>query len=219
MYPDNVLASHVNMVRCSAPQYTKNPVLALQHAMFPYTDKEIEGLARYYWFDKEGSGYRWIQSTKPQTLGFALHDSPVALLAWIYEKLHDWTDDYPWTDDEILTWISVYYFSTAGPAASIRIYYECTPEHTPPGTINRNDTTQYVPKVPLGVAHFPKELTPLPKIWARTMGPVVHESDQERGGHFAAWECPEAIVKDLNSMFGKGGPCYGVIKKRTGYAH
>lgn len=50
----------------------------------------------------EGSGYRVLQTTKPQTLGYALQDSPVALLAWIYEKLHDWVDDYPWTDDEIL---------------------------------------------------------------------------------------------------------------------
>lgn len=69
-------------------------------------------------------GYFHAQSTKPQTIGYALADSPVALLTWIYEKLHDWTDDYPWTDDEILTWVSIYWFSTAGPAASVRIYYE-----------------------------------------------------------------------------------------------
>lgn len=69
-------------------------------------------------------GYFNEQSTKPQTIGYALADSPVALLAWIYEKLHDWTDEYPWTEEEILTWISFYWFSTAGPAASVRIYYE-----------------------------------------------------------------------------------------------
>jgi hypothetical protein len=71
--------------------------------------------------------------------------------------------------------------------------------------------------VPLGIAYFPKELTPSPKTWARTMGPVVYESDQEKGGHFAAWECPEAIVNDLNAMFGKGGPCFGVVKGQNGY--
>lgn len=71
-------------------------------------------------------GYFNEQSTKPQTIGYALADSPVALLAWIYEKLHDWTDDYPWTEDEILTWVSIYWFSTAGPAASVRIYYEAS---------------------------------------------------------------------------------------------
>ena len=57
-------------------------------------------------------------------------DSPVGLLAWIYEKLHDWTDSYPWTPVEILTWVSVYYFSTPGPAATQRIYYEY--EHRKP---------------------------------------------------------------------------------------
>jgi len=50
----------------------------------------------------------------------------VALLAWMYEKLHDWTDAYPWTEDEILTWVCVYWFSRAGPAASVRLYYEAT---------------------------------------------------------------------------------------------
>lgn len=65
-----------------------------------------------------------LQSTQPQPIGFALGDSPVGLLAWMDEKLHDWTDAYPWTDDEIPTWVSIYWFSSAGPAASIRIYYE-----------------------------------------------------------------------------------------------
>lgn len=67
-----------------------------------------------------------IQATKPQTLAYGLHDSPVGLLAWIYEKLHDWTDNDPWTDDEVLTWVSIYQISTAGPGAALRIYYEST---------------------------------------------------------------------------------------------
>ena len=54
----------------------------------------------------------------------ALAGSPTALLAWIVEKLHDWTDDYRGTEDELLTWVSIYWFFTAGPAASVRIYYE-----------------------------------------------------------------------------------------------
>lgn len=119
------------------------------------------------------------------------------------------------TDEEILTWISIYWFSTAGPAANVRIYYEAL--HSPPGTINRDDVTNYIPTVKLGLAFFPKELVPPPRTWARTMGPVVYESEQESGGHFAAWECPEAISTDLKRMFGKGGPCYGVVKDHVGY--
>ena len=52
------------------------------------------------WFTKEGNGYLKEQSTQPQTLGYSLADSPSGLLAWIYEKLVNWSDSYPWTDDE-----------------------------------------------------------------------------------------------------------------------
>ena len=69
----------------------------------------------------------------------------------------------------------------------------------------------------LGLAFFPRELTVVPKSWGRTMGPVVFESENESGGHFAAWEKPEAIVRDLHSMFGKGGGAYGAVKGKVGY--
>ena len=91
-----------------------------------FTSQEQRGFERSKWFQENGMGYFHLQTTKPQTIGFALADSPVGLLAWIYEKLHDWTDNYPWTEDEILTWVCIYIFSTAGPAASVRIYYEAS---------------------------------------------------------------------------------------------
>jgi hypothetical protein len=68
--------------------------------LVPYSQKEKDGLAFQNIWSKLGSGYYMLQSTKPQTLGFSLVDSPVGLLAWIYEKMHDWTDDYPWSEDE-----------------------------------------------------------------------------------------------------------------------
>jgi hypothetical protein len=70
-----------------------------------YTDQEKAGLERTEWFDKNGSGYIALQSTRPHTLAYALADSPAGLLAWIYEKLVDWSDSYPWTDDEGALWI------------------------------------------------------------------------------------------------------------------
>ena len=151
LYPDHCVASHINMPRGSRPKYSSNPILALQHSLTPYTEYEKKGLSRTQWFQKEGSGYRTQQATKPQTLNYLLADSPVGLLAWIYEKLHDWTDDYKWTDDEILTWVSVYWFSTAGVAAAQRIYYEAL--H---GAVTRNMTEEYTPHVKLGLAFFPK---------------------------------------------------------------
>lgn len=85
LYPDSVLVNHINMVRAFPPSFTNSPMVALQHAMFPYSEVEQEGLKRQQWMLKEGFGYRDIQQTRPQTIGFALQDSPVALLAWIYE--------------------------------------------------------------------------------------------------------------------------------------
>ncbi|SLM41072.1 microsomal epoxide hydrolase [Lasallia pustulata] len=213
LYPPHCLASHINMPRASPPTLTSHPLLYLQHALTPLTARDRAGLARTTWFLETGSGYRAQQATKPQTLGYALADSPVALLAWIYEKLHDWTDGYPWTDDEVLTWVSVYLFSTAGPAASLRIYYEAAHNHD----LGRARTEKYISGVKLGLAFFPKELSVVPKAWARTLGDVVFESEYDRGGHFAAWERPDAIAGDLTRMFGRGGGAEGVVKGRCGF--
>lgn len=216
IYPDHVKASHVNMIPSKPPTWSKNPLLAAQHALAPYSEKEKKGLERNDWFVNEGRGYNLEQSTKPQTIGYALADSPVALLAWIYEKLHDWTDGYPWTDEEILTWISIYQFSTAGAHASVRIYYEAT--HMSGKLMKNRETVEgWVPRVKLGLAHFPKELRVVPKTWGRTLGPVAYESFNEHGGHFAAFERPDVIVGDLRSMFGKKGKCFGIVEGKNGF--
>lgn len=123
------------------------------------------------------------QATKPQTLAYALNDSPVALLAWIYEKLHDWTDSYPWTDEQILEWVSIYQFSRAGPGAAHRIYYETIHAKPGPKSITRDKVHEYIGGgVKLGLAYNPKELSVLPKTWCRTLGDVVFESDNDAGG-------------------------------------
>lgn len=203
------MASHINMVAAGKPPtFTQAPWQYLKHTLLPYDTSEKEGLARSKWFRQEGFGYNLEQSTKPSTLGFAFADSPVALLAWIYEKLHDWTDNYPWTDDEILTWISVYQFSRAGPAANVRIYYErqhANPEHLA-------KALSYVPRVPLGLSYFPKDLFVPPKTWGRTLGPVVFENYHPDGGHFAAHERPEKLAKDLQNMFSANGGAYKVAQ-------
>jgi len=67
------------------------------------------------------------------------------------------------------------------------------------------------------MVRFPKEIAPLPKSWWHTMGPVVHESEYAKGGHFAAWERPDAIVKDLRDMFGPSGGACGVLPARKGF--
>ena len=80
--------------------FWKNPVQYVKYLITPYTPREREGLALYKAFHTHGHGYHAVQSTCPQTLGYGLADSPVGMLAWIYEKLVQWTDSYPWTDEE-----------------------------------------------------------------------------------------------------------------------
>ncbi|KAK0435513.1 alpha/beta-hydrolase [Armillaria borealis] len=201
-------AWHTNMPTGRAPTVYE-PTLYIRHLLTPYTAAEKAGLAHSQWFRIQGSGYSAEHSTQPQTLGYSLADSPVGLLAWIYEKLVNWTDAYPWDDDEVLTWISIYLFSRSGPTASIRIYYE----------VFNSDMAVLgeKPLIPYGVSYFPKELISVPRLWTRTNGNAVFESEHSSGGHFAAHEKPQELVDDLRKMFGKGGPAFGVVPGKTGY--
>ncbi|CAG9951538.1 unnamed protein product [Clonostachys rosea f. rosea IK726] len=213
LFPQHCLASHLNMVLAKPPTLAKHPLLYLQDKFIPRTEVEKAGLKRTDWFAKEGAGYNVLQTTKPSTIGHALADSPVALLAWIWEKLHDWADDYPWTDDEILTWVSIYQFSTAGPAASARIYYEIQQPNK--HEIYSNKVFEYNPKVVLGLSYFPQDIFVPPRAWGRTLGPVVFEANHTEGGHFAAHEKPELLAGDLKKMFSQGGGASSVAKRLT----
>ncbi|KAK1220538.1 hypothetical protein PQX77_016678 [Marasmius sp. AFHP31] len=176
-----------------------------------YTEAEKAGLARTKWFQEKGSGYMQEHNTQPQTIGYSLADSPVGLLAWIYEKLVNWTDSYPWDDDEVLTWISIYWFSRAGPAASIRNYYESTVKGGRQWLLKTYSTS-----IPIGHSYFPKELYVVPRSWVKENN-VVFESVHDTGGHFAAHEKPVELVDDLRKMFGKGGGAFGVVPGKDGY--
>ncbi|KAH9163038.1 alpha/beta-hydrolase [Lactarius sanguifluus] len=212
--PKHVKASHTNMPICEQPKLFGNPIVLLKYFIMSFTSREREAAAATQSHLRNGMGYFAEQSTKPQTLGFSLADSPVGLLAWVYEKLVTLTDAYPWTDDEVLTWVSIYWFSRAGPAASIRIYYELALSGE---LVNFPKTT-----VPVGLSFFPKEPIRSPKVrlmngsLLRAQAKVVFESEHEVGGHFAAYEQPEALVSDLRKMFGKSGPAGGVVPGCTG---
>ncbi|KAH7872307.1 Alpha/Beta hydrolase protein [Lentinula edodes] len=204
-------AWHTNFPLATPLNFSVNPILFLQHLFTPYTAAEKAGIERSKRFEKEGQGYFHEQSTKPQTLGYSLADSPVGLLAWIYEKLATWTDSYPWTDDEVLTWVTIFYFSRAGPAASIRIYYEFI------HSANGSQPSSFKPTIPLGVSHFPEELRITPRKFVHSVGNLVFQVEHSTGGHFAAYECPDELVDDLREMFGKQGPAFGVVPGKTGY--
>ncbi|KAI0247252.1 alpha/beta-hydrolase [Lactifluus subvellereus] len=206
--PKNVKASHTNMPMADPIKFRQNPLGYLKCLFTLLVSRETQSVASQNFF-RTGMGYFAIQSTKPQTIGYSLADSPVGLLAWIYEKLVIWTDSYQWSDDEVLTWVSIYWFSRAGPAASVRIYYE----------LAKTGETIHFPKVtvPVGLSFFPKEAGRSPRAVLRAKWKIVSESEHEVGGHFAAYEQPEALVGDLRKMFGKSGPAAGVVPGCTGY--
>ena len=82
------------------PTFAEHPIIWLKDFLTPYDSRELRNSAKATWWQTKSMGYFLEQSTKPQTIGYSLADSPVGLLAWIYEKLVTWTDHYKWTDDE-----------------------------------------------------------------------------------------------------------------------
>ncbi|KAJ3578863.1 hypothetical protein NPX13_g1702 [Xylaria arbuscula] len=207
--PKYIKAQHLNLDHYPQPSLTRNPITFIRTMVSAlitgFSERDRKGFERSKWFKNEGQGYFGVQSTKPQTLGYGLTDSPVALLAWIYEKLVDWTDDYPWTEEEVCTWISIYWFSTAGPRAAHQLYYETV--HAPQDPSKNASTTAQLTEwqdVKVGLAHFPKDVLILPGWWAHVIGNVVLDKYHEKGGHFAAWECPDILVGDLRELFTGG---------------
>ena len=222
-HSQHVRGLHTNMVLAGFPKPLNAPIRfiyslarhALSNFLPTYSPVESNAIARAIdWRFGSGRGYFAQMSTKPQTIGYSLTDSPVGLLAWIYEKLISWTDDYPWTDDEILTWVSIYYFSTAGPSAASFIYFESQAKNRDK---DNTDKLQSYVDLPIGLAYFPKEIANLPRTWAEGMGRIVHVSESNKGGHFAALERPDIIADDLKTMFGKGGKAFGVLEGNNGY--
>lgn len=238
-YPQHTQAIHLNFIPVIPPYPWRSPYQFLISLLsVPFSVKDRGYIARTLGYITRGNAYMKQQETRPQTLGYGLHDSPVGLLAWIYDKMHTWSDKYPWTDEEILTWVSIYYFSTAGPMASTRIYYEASaPKRGATTTVSENGTQDDLlektdlnymsleqvlgaraPRsVCFAVAQFREELIMWPMAWYRSIGNVVQETEYDRGGHFAAWEVPELLASDIKRFLGNNGPAYGAVADSDGY--
>ncbi|KAE9383105.1 alpha/beta-hydrolase, partial [Gymnopus androsaceus JB14] len=148
-----------------------------------YTPAEQEGLARLANFERFESGYFKQQSTRPQTL--VLLDC----LPGFMRSLSGGVIIILGQDDEVLTWVSIYWFSRAGPTASLRIYYEVMNS----GQGFNSLTLSTVPTIPMGSSLFPKESVRVPKSWYPRIGNSVFEVEHDSGGHFAAYEKPEML--------------------------
>jgi len=142
------------------------------------------------------SAYAAVQSTRPQTLAYALTDSPAGQLAWIVEKFVEWTDPKSPGDaidrDLVLTNVMLYWLTgTAG--SSARLYYEQAHAPRPPQPST----------VPTGVAVFPHDILLPVRRLADRYDTIVHWTEFDRGGHFAAMEQPDLLVGDIRSFFRK----------------
>ena len=159
------------------------------------TAEDKEALAALAYYRRWDSGYSKQQSTRPQTVGYGLADSPVGQLAWIMEKFQAWTDcdghpENALDRDEMLDNVMLYWL-TGSATSSARLYWESFGRFAGEGRV----------MLPTGVAAFPREILRAPRAWCEEAYNVTHWSVMPRGGHFAAFEQPEAFVKDVRYFF------------------
>lgn len=163
------------------------------------TPEEAAAYAAAAKFASEGFGYFQEQETRPETIGYALADSPIALATWIYEKFQAWTDNHGEAEDalsldEMLDDISLYWLTDSG-ASSARIYWEATragPAGFSAGRI----------ELPMAATVFPHEIYRAPRKWAEALWPnMIYWNEVDKGGHFAAWEQPALFTEELRKAF------------------
>jgi pimeloyl-ACP methyl ester carboxylesterase len=196
--PDGLVGIHTNLL-----------VPALGGTMPTNTDEERAAAAQIATFGQSGNGYFVEMATRPQTIGYALLDSPVALAAWMID--HD-TDAYykissafvdrqpsgNLTRDHILDNITLYWLTGTGTSAA-RSYWEAYGPDAPAAGAEPLPATS----IPFGFTTFPGEIWRTPRSWVEASYPnVVYFNEVDKGGHFAAWEEPELFAAELRAAFG-----------------
>ena len=189
LFPDRVVGLHLNFLVVPRPKGDDVP---------PITDDESRDLEALLEWRLDGAGYQEIQGTRPQTLGYALEDSPAGLAAWIVEKFRAWSDcdgdvERSFTKDQLLANIAVYWITRTA-TSSTRLYWET--RHTGRASIPQD----YI-GVPTGIARYPAEITRPPRAWAERRYNITHWVDMPRGGHFAAMEVPDLFAADVTQFF------------------
>ncbi len=160
------------------------------------TDQEKKALEVAARFDQFESGYAKIQSTRPQTLGYGLNDSPTGLAAWIIEKFWRWSDcgdhvENVFSRDDLIDNIMIYWISQSATSAA-RLYWESGGSADWGAPID----------VPTGLTQSPKEVLLTSERWARKRFPnLIYWNELEQGGHFAAMEQPTVFVNEVRKCF------------------
>ena len=159
------------------------------------TELEQSALAAMQYYQEHDSGYSKQQSTRPQTLGYGLADSPIGQAAWILEKFYQWMDcdGHPEniaSKDELLDNVMMYWLPDAA-ASSARIYWE-----------SFGSTGVDPIELPVGCSIFPKEIFKTSERWARKrFSNLVHFEVLDKGGHFAAFEQPDVFIDQIRRCF------------------
>ncbi|WP_458098314.1 epoxide hydrolase family protein [Roseomonas sp. WA12] len=185
--PAGLAAAHVNWPLVFPERLPENPA--------PDEKAAMEAAAR---FGSDGYGYFLEQATRPQTIGYALSDSPAGQAMWIYEKFQAWTDNRGQPEDalgldEMLDNISLYWF-TGTAASSARIYWENGRDG---GGFNAGRI-----ELPMAATIFPREIYRAPRAWAEAHWPnLFYWNEVDRGGHFAAFEQPELFAEEMRRAF------------------
>ena len=167
-----------------------------QEALDNPTERDKHAMARGQAYQDEDSGYSKQQSTRPQTLGYGLADSPAGQAMWILEKFWRWTDcqghpENVLTRDELIDDIMLYWLNNTG-TSSARLYWESFHSF---GGKNKVE-------VPAGCSIFPKEIVPMPRAWSeQRLQNLVYWNELDKGGHFAAFEQPELFVNEIRNCF------------------
>ena len=190
--PDHVLGVHLN-TDPTAISLIGIPIPSDPAELATLSEADRLSLDRLRYLQKEGQGYLQIQSTRPQTLAYGLNDSPVAQLAWIAEKFKEWTNQASELPDgvdrdQLLTTISIYWFTSTGASAANFIY------ETAHAAQNWSASS-----VPSGMAAFGADTTTRGLIDPGHS--IKHWSEYDRGGHFPAMEVPDLLVGDIRAFF------------------
>ncbi len=186
-FPESVLGIHIASV-VDPPAGTGSQPLTPAEVRYQRSTAE--------WESKEGA-YEHVHYTRPQTLAFALTDSPIGLASWIVDKFYSWTDH----DDDLFGVFSLdtlidnlmVYWATQTIGSSMRYYYDTIRFRAPLLSSKRVE-------VPTAVCMWPKDLVVAPKEWAERFYNVQQYSLKPHGGHFPAWEAPEDYAEDLRSF-------------------
>nr|KAF6395226.1 epoxide hydrolase 1 [Rousettus aegyptiacus] len=211
--PSHVKGIHLNMGFILRNFYTLTLILGRRFGrLFGYTERDMELMypfkEKFFYKMMRESGYLHIQATKPDTVGCALNDSPVGLAAYILEKFTTWTNsefrdledgglERKFSLDDLLTNIMIYW--TTGTITSSQRYYK---ENLGKNIMAEKHQRMKV-QVPTGFAAFPDELLHVPEKWMKFKYPkLISYSYMPRGGHFAAFEEPELLARDIIKFVG-----------------